>query len=640
MENTARIGLTPLQAHVPVEQFIQCWTDSGLTPASEIQATLATLTHPQRVDARCLAIALVQRGSLTPYQASVLYQGKVWGLILGNYVVLEKLGAGGMGLVFKAEHRRMKRIVALKVLPPAVTDTPGALQRFQREVEAAARLNHPNIVHASDADEAQGVHFLVMEFVDGIDLSRLVKRDGPLSVARAVDCVLQAARGLEHAHAAGIVHRDVKPSNLLVDGKGVVKVLDMGLARMDAAAGNSAAPTKEELTHSGSILGTSDYMSPEQAVNTKRADRRSDIYSLGCTLHYLLTGRPPYAGETLMEKLLAHREQPIPSLRDARPEAPAALEAVFQRMAAKRPEDRYPSADAVIAALAMCRPAALAPTLTQIHTPPDVRLPSRRVWRGRAAAVVLVVLLGGAAAWSSLPRSPSKAIAPPTVGTPTVSAWTASHTPWQLAVAKLPPDKQVEAVATQLKELNPGFAGPVHHVAVGDAVISLSFVSDQVKDVSPVLALPALKRLQCNGSAPDKGQLTDLSQLRGLQVDHLWVWWNPITDLRPLAAMQVQDLNVEGTPVTDLRPLRETPLLRLRIGQTKVRDLTPLRGMKLEMLWAHETPATDLSPLLGMPLNELRWDYRPERDAKTLRALTTLRVINRHTAEDFWKQHP
>ena len=282
--------------------------------------------------------------------------------VLGNYLLLDKIGAGGMGQVFKARHRRMDRIVALKVLPANLMQDQATIARFEREVKAAARISHANIVAAHDADQAEDVHFLVMEYVEGSDLSALVKKAGPLSVSLAIDCILQAARGLEAAHAEGIVHRDIKPANLLLDKKGTIKILDMGLARI-----HDDVVQQAELTATGAVMGTVDYMAPEQALDTKTADARADIYSLGCTLHYLLTGRATYLGDTLTSRLLAHQGQPIPDLRAVRPDAGEELDAIFRKMVAKKIGDRYQAMSELLADLERLD-ANSAPTLRQVRT--------------------------------------------------------------------------------------------------------------------------------------------------------------------------------------------------------------------------------------------------------------------------------
>jgi serine/threonine protein kinase len=267
---------------------------------------------------------------------------------LGEYALLEELGSGGMGRVFKALHRKMNRYVAIKLLPHSLVQSPESVERFHREVQALARLTHPNIVAIHDAGEAEGTHYYVMDLVDGEDLTRLVEEHGPLPLEQALECILQAARGLEYAHAQGVVHRDIKPSNLILDHDGTVKILDLGIARFQT----QTVETADDLTQTGCVLGTVDYMPPEQALNTRRADHRADIYSLGCTLYFLLTGQPLYGGDTVMERLVAHREHPVPSLRKACPAAPPWLDAVFRKMVAKKPEDRYRSAAALVSDLA------------------------------------------------------------------------------------------------------------------------------------------------------------------------------------------------------------------------------------------------------------------------------------------------
>jgi hypothetical protein len=267
---------------------------------------------------------------------------------LGEYALLDELGSGGMGRVFKAVHRKMNRTVAVKLLPDSLVQSPDSVERFRREIQALARLSHPNIVAVHDAGSADGTHFYVMDLVDGDDLARLVKEHGVMPLEQALDCILQAARGLEFAHAQGVVHRDIKPSNLILDGDGTVKILDLGIARFQPLPDQAA---DQDLTKTGCVLGTVDYMPPEQALNTRLADHRADIYSLGCTLYFLLTGQPLFGGETVMERVVAHRERPAPSLRKACPSAPPWLDGIFQKMVAKKPEDRYQSATALLSDL-------------------------------------------------------------------------------------------------------------------------------------------------------------------------------------------------------------------------------------------------------------------------------------------------
>ena len=333
------------------EEFQRRLADSGVMTDEEIRRFIAeTVDAEPSDDCRDLARVLIQQHRLTAWQVQQILAGRGKNLVLGNYVILDKLGQGGMGMVFRAEHRRMKRIVALKALSPSLTKTPEFVSRFQREVHAAARLEHPNIVPAHDADQVGNVHFLVMQFVDGEDLSSIVKRQGPFPLARAIDLTQQAARGLQYAHEQGVIHRDIKPANLLLDRTGTVKILDMGLARLDAAS-----DAVHSLTGTGMVMGTVDYMAPEQAEDSKRADARADLYSLGCTLYYLLSGNPVYEGTTVIERLLAHREQPIPSLSTDVQDIPPILDAIFRTMVAKDPDDRYPSLAAAIAALGSVR---------------------------------------------------------------------------------------------------------------------------------------------------------------------------------------------------------------------------------------------------------------------------------------------
>src|SRR5262245_559498 len=263
-----------------------------------------------------------------------------------RYRVVRFIGAGGMGAVYEAEHRVMQRPVALKVINRAYTANAAALERFRREVHAAARLSHPNIVTTYDAEDAGETHFLVMEYVEGTDLGRLVQERGPLPVDRACDYVRQAAHGLQYAFEQGMVHRDLKPHNLMLTPGGCVKILDFGLARF----AGEAAPGG--VTGSGMVLGTVDYIAPEQADNAHEADIRSDIYSLGCTLYHLLAGRPPFPTGTPLQKLTAHvNKKPLP-LTEVRDDLPEGLMLVLERMMAKNPKHRYQTPAEVANALA------------------------------------------------------------------------------------------------------------------------------------------------------------------------------------------------------------------------------------------------------------------------------------------------
>ena len=319
---------------------------------------------------------------------------------LGDYRLLERLGGGGMGTVYKAVHERMGRTVALKVLRPELQRDPKLMQRFDREVKTAASLIHPNIVTAFDARDYKGVRFLITELVDGIDLDRLVRKKGVCTVEMAIDIIRQAAQGLQYAHQRGVIHRDIKPANLLLDRSGVVKVLDMGLARLE-----TPDEKDEGLTESGLVMGTAAYMAPEQARNTRRADARSDIYSLGCTLYFLLNGRAVYSGETVIDTIMAHTSEPIPRLGKERSDIPSALEHLFVRMVAKNPEERFQSADELLTALDDLAPGhpsdphgpslqALFTTVAAVDSSPRRARPSQSRKMTAVAVTAIVVLIG------------------------------------------------------------------------------------------------------------------------------------------------------------------------------------------------------------------------------------------------------
>lgn len=334
------------------EEFLAAVRASGLLPPETVEALAAGQALG---DPRAWASELTERGLLTGYQAQQLLAGNERALLLGQYRILDTLGAGGMGRVYKAEHVLMRRVVALKVIG-AADDTlsdVGETERhnaFLREIEATARMSHPNIVAAFDAGEANGVRFLVMEYVDGVDLDRLVRTLGPLSPRRACEYGRQTALALQYAYKRGVLHRDIKPANLLLESgesrraPGRVKILDLGLARATRGDDFGADAASR-------LSGTPDYIAPEVAHNADGRDVRSDLYSLGCTLYHLLTGRVPFPGGTWTEKLLRHQYDAPASLRSLAPSVPPALAAVVERLMAKSPADRHDTPAAVAQAL-------------------------------------------------------------------------------------------------------------------------------------------------------------------------------------------------------------------------------------------------------------------------------------------------
>lgn len=296
-------------------------------------------------DAKALAKALIRKGWLTRWQAGQLLAGRAT-FKLGNYRLIDLLGSGGMGRVFLAEHTTMGRRVALKILPKRLGKDPALLKQFLTEARAIAALDHPNIVHPYSVDSEGDRYYLVMEYVEGRDLQRIVEADGPLPFDRAARYIRQAADGLAHAHGRDMIHCDVKPGNLLVGPQDTVKILDMGMARL-IGRGEDSSHEKDDR-----LLGTVDYLAPEQAVESPDLDHRADVYSLGCTFYFLLTGRPPFPEGTLHERILKHQTESPRKIAELRTDAPDRLAEICEKMMAKDPNDRFQSAGDVSEALA------------------------------------------------------------------------------------------------------------------------------------------------------------------------------------------------------------------------------------------------------------------------------------------------
>jgi serine/threonine protein kinase len=335
---------------VTANKFLDLVRRSGLVDEAKLASFLEKTTreHGEAVleDQDRVAKLMIDDGLVTQWQADKLLAGKHKGFRLGKYKLLGQIGKGGMSSVYLAEHELMKRRVAIKVLPQNRVGDSSYLERFRLEARAVAKLDDPNIVRAYDIDNEGNIHYIVMEYVDGQDLHQIVTQQGPLDYDVAADYIAQVANGLQHAHEMGLVHRDIKPANCLVDRHSTVKLLDLGLAKLTEDDQTSLTMANEE-----NVLGTADYLAPEQALNSHEADSRSDIYSLGCTLYFLLTGRPPFPEGSISERLLKHQTTKPESIFKLRSDAPPSLVDICETMMAKKPAERYQSAGDVAGTL-------------------------------------------------------------------------------------------------------------------------------------------------------------------------------------------------------------------------------------------------------------------------------------------------
>lgn len=351
-------------AKVSTEKLIELIRKSGLVELDAFEASLEAFRaqHPSPIDPSesvsvddhpdLLLNWLIEHKLITRWHADKLIVGKYKGFFLGKHKLLGHLGSGGMSSVYLAEHRAMHHKRAIKVLPKSRLGNSSYLARFQLEAKAIAALNHPNIVRAFDIDQENDTHYIVMEYVDGADLQTMVKRrldkykDQPdkkfLDFGLVANYIAQAARGLQHAHDVGLIHRDVKPANLLVNSEGVIKLLDLGLALF-------SDDTQASLTidYNDKVLGTADYLAPEQALNSHTVDSRADIYGLGCTMYFLLTGHPPFPEGTIAQRIAKHQSAMPPDIRAERPEVPGELEGICFKMIQKDPKFRYPNCTTV-----------------------------------------------------------------------------------------------------------------------------------------------------------------------------------------------------------------------------------------------------------------------------------------------------
>jgi serine/threonine protein kinase len=331
-----------------LDQFLKNVLRSGLMGREQVDAALRALPASDRNNAEALSNQLIKMGKLTRFQAQKLLQGAVVGLVLGPFQILAPLGRGGMGNVYLARDSRTTQLVALKVLPPKRAKEEEKLRvRFQREMSLSRMLEHPHLARSYDAGIFQGVHYIAMEFIPGASLYKIVSSNGPLSVDRAARLFIEVTKGLEHAHGQGLIHRDLKPSNILVTPNDHAKVLDMGLAIIQGEVANDRTIVGGQ----GYVVGTMDYLAPEQAEDAFNVDARADIYSFGCSLYYVLAGHAPFAGGNALQKIMRHYTEEAVPLDQVNRSVPAAFAAIVRKMMSKKPVDRYPTMSAVRQAL-------------------------------------------------------------------------------------------------------------------------------------------------------------------------------------------------------------------------------------------------------------------------------------------------
>jgi len=735
-------------------------------------ATQSTCTGLPTTETAIRSPEKIPSHSTSPARGTLLTTGEIPPELKDHpqYELIKELGRGGMGTVYLARNKLMDRLEVLKVLSKELLTRKGTAERFLREIQLAARLHHPNVVAAYAALTIGDRLALAMEYIEGDDFGKVLRANGPLPVVNACYFASQVARGLQHAHERGMIHRDIKPANLILKKEGkkaTVKILDFGLAKV-----TSEESTDGGLTHEGQILGTPDYIAPEQTIDAQNADIRADIYSLGCTLYHMLAGSPPFGRSNLYEILRRHQSEEPKSLNLVRPDVPPELAHVVAKMVAKDPNARYQTPAEVVNALkpflkraelsetrTILRPAAVVAPAPAAPTRKDrFSIGKRRILIGIGALCGVLLLAGllvkvrtkdgtlvveanepdavvevlneqgqveiiraggnGRLSISVDPgkhrlkvtkdgfqiyvkefeiesagsRSISAKLVPLEAGRSALSSSTsakpqqessrqASFDAWLQQVSAFAPEKQVESVAGKLRELNPGFDDKVKPTIQNGAVTGLEFSADQVADISPVRALPALRSLICSGmSSARLGKIRDLSPLRGMRLQSFDACCNPWSDLAPLQGMPLRQLNCRdtlvasleplrgmklrsltagGTRITDLGPLKGMPLQGVYLDRTAISDLTPLTGMRLRLFVCSETRVsnlsslkgmplddvgllsvrfTDLSPLTNAPLRYLQLNYQPKRDREFLRNAKTLYQINNRPAKEFLRE--
>ncbi len=555
------------------------------------------------------------------------------GQTFAGYEVLAEIGRGGMGAVYQARQLSLLRLVALKILPPHLAEDAAFAARFQAEAIAVANLNHPNIIQVFEAGESSGIRYIAMEYVEGETIQHRLRRCGRLPMTEALDVAYHVAAALQHAWQSGrMIHRDVKPDNIFLAHNGTVKLGDFGIAKTLREGVSSVTVT-------GHVLGSPHFISPEQARGLRDADFRADIYSLGCTLHYMMTGRTVFEGPDFVSIMYKHVNESPEPLQTLLPDCPAQVNRLIQRMLAKGCEQRPASYEELMEEIIHARDEA------SVWEKSDERQRRRMAVveepPGRSRLVYLVALLtavvvaGGVVYAKRVYRAPIEARSD--LSDPS------DRRDFIAAVQRLPAQARASRVMDRLRELNPQFDGKEKLTIEDDMVTELTFSSRGVRNLWPLCALKHLRVLRLPGDAAGqrRSELSDLSVIRELpELDEVDCSWTSVEDLTPVAGAHLIALNCAHSKVLSLAPLKGKLLQELDVAGTEVADLTALSGLPLERFNCLAAPVRDLAPLRSAPLRSLACDLSVlRRHGELLKSWTQLETVNDLSIREFLLIH-
>lgn len=547
-----------------------------------------------------------------------------------GYEIIAEIGRGGMGAVYQARQISLQRPVALKILPPHMAGDAGYLARFQAEAVAAASLNHPNIVQVFAAGQSEGIEYIAMEYVEGETIQHRLRRCGRLPLTEALDVAYHVGSALEYAwQSAQLIHRDVKPDNIFLAQNGAVKLGDFGLAKFLREGASS-------VTLTGHVMGSPHFISPEQARGLRDVDFRADLYSLGCTLHCLMTGRTVFEGPDFVSIVLKQVNDVPAPITTLLPDCPASINRLLARLLEKDREKRPQSYAELLELIVHARTDAAAweagdaPARRRLAR--DTTKPGGSRWAYALAMLLSLAAAGGYVygKWTEHHHSAARVV---TLADPS------DRRDFIQALAKLSPLDRFERVMAKMREVNPEMRGKENFTVEEGEISELTFSSVGVRNLWPLCALDELRVIHCPGNATNRqrGDLVDLTPLAELPLEEVDCSWTSIEDLRPLAQLPLKILRCANTRVADLAPLQGLALTELDIASTLVRDVSVLKGMPLASLRCDLAPLHDLEPLRNAPLKTLWGDPRLLRP-ELVRSWERIETINDLPRLDFEKR--